>query len=198
MPTPLNRFTDFIGVTRTREKEAGAVAKPTFVPEGERQILFEWTIATRPQIGALTTPKFNRSFIVIGIFIAVLLILMREFLLIAAIGSIVFLWYALSAAPVEQVKHRITSHGVEYAGQFYGWQELKKYFFTRTGAMETLCIDTVDRLPGRLIFMIEGKDKETIKELVGKYLTYLEEEPRTFADKWYEKAVGKISFNKEV
>ena len=197
MPTPLNKLTDFVGLTKTRQGDAALVAKPAFVPEGDRTILFEWNTVTRPQIAVLSAPKLNRSFVVIGGFIALLLILMHEFLLIAAIGSIVFLWYALSASPVEQVNHKITNHGVEYAGQFYGWNELSKYFFTKTGSMDSLCIDTVDRLPGRLFFMINQADKETIKEIVGKYLIYLEEEPRTFADKWYEKAIGKISFNKE-
>ena len=36
---------------------------------------------------------------------------------------------------------------------------------------------------------------EKVKELVGKYLTFLPEAPKTFADKVYEAAADKISVN---
>jgi len=196
MPSAFERITDFVGITNSRAnsvKEVQPDSTPT--PSQKKEVLFQWTIATRPQVGALATPKFNRSFTVLGGFIVLLLILMQEFLLVAAIGSMVFLWYALSASPVEVVTHTITNQGVEFAGELYAWEELSRFFFTKTGTMDTLCIDTKERLPGRLFFMVESSDREKIKELVGRYLTYLEEQPKDFTDRMYDRIVNRISLD---
>ena len=64
-----------------------------------------------------------------------------------------------------------------------------------TDGIDILCVDTTDRLPGRLFLLLNAGDMEKVKELVGKYLTFLPEAPKTFADKVYEAAADKISVN---
>lgn len=193
--TPLTRVTDYLGFTNVRSKEPVPPTEgPSFLTDnyGEKKILHEWTIVSHPT-QVMNIPKLNRSYTVIGIFIAFLLILMQEFILIAAVGSAVFLWYVLSAAAPEEVTHRITTHGVEFAGDFYPWPDLKQFFFTRTGNMPTLCIDTTNSLPGRLIFMINAGDQTKLREVIGKYIQYLEEPPQNVTDKFFKSAADRIN-----
>ena len=56
--------------------------------------------------------------------LVVILVFAREFVLIAAVLSIVFLVYVLSTVPPENVEHKITNLGIESAGHYYRWEEL--------------------------------------------------------------------------
>jgi hypothetical protein len=194
MALSLSTITDFIGITNSKVKEPVAPVIPNYNLEtaGERKVLYTWDTVTIPQTNALVTPTFNRAHLIIGIFVGFLLLLMKEFMLIAAIGSIVFLWFVMSNAPSEKVTHTLSNHGVDFADQHYNWVDFKHYFFKKTGTMDTLCLDTKEKLPGRLFLMLNPGDKEKIHEICGMYLEYLKEEPVTSVDKILGAAYSKI------
>ena len=194
MPIRLADVTDMLGFTDSRAKDPLAPVKPSFTPEGEgdRKVLFAWDTVTRNHMPIKGVSKINRSLVIIGAVVAILLVSMGEFMLIAVVASIIFVRYVLSSTSGRSVRHTISNHGIDYAGQFYGWNELKQFFFKVDGPTDVLCIDTVERLPGRLYFLLIPGDKNKINEIVGQYLTFLKEEPKTFIDHMYDSIVSKI------
>lgn len=195
MASPIFKVTNFLGITNTKSKEAALPDKPIFdlEKEGEKKILLEWDSDARRHEKLSFDSAKNKNLLIIGVVVSLLLVAMQEFLLIIVAASIIFLKYILSSTLPEIIHHELSNHGVNYAGQFYGWGELKKFFFKKEGDTVTLCIDTKDKLPGRLFLLLNNVDKSQAKEVVGKYLPYLDEEPKSMMDKMYESAVGKIS-----
>ena len=162
---------------------------------GEKLIEYSWTAPSR--VVKEIPPKTIRTLMVIAISVSLLFALMQEFLLIVVIASIGFLAYMLTKIPAVEVRHELSTHGLLYAGeQFYYWHELKQFFFKEGDGVAVTCIDTVESLPGRLFVNIDPADKEKIKEILSKRLVYLEEEPKTFADKIDGSAVSKFSLDK--
>jgi len=195
MPIKLTDISNFMGVTNIKDEPVAAPApsnsEQTYV---KKEVLFEWDTVTRRRATPLDDAKENRTLIVIGVVIASILVLTQNFLLIAVIASLIFLRYVLSATPGESAHHRILNIGAEYNGNLYTWPELKQFFFVQNPKDSLLCVDTVDRIPGRLFFVLNSaQDREKIRNLLEEYIPFLEEEPKIFADKLYESAVGRIS-----
>lgn len=190
--------TNYLGITNTKAQEPVTPLKPTFnlEHEGEKKVLVEWE-----SVAKIHRPGFNeksmRTIVVIAIVIGLLLIIMQEYALILAIGSIVFIGYALSKAPVESVKYEITNHGVKYAAQFYYWNELTQFYFVTSRGENLMAVDTKERLPGRLFLSINPTLKDKIKSVFETYLPYLEKEPETFMDRTYKSVVAKINVDKK-
>ncbi|MFH1295578.1 MAG: hypothetical protein ABIH84_03295, partial [bacterium] len=162
---------------------------------GEKIIEHTWTAPNRvvPQL----SQKSAKTIIVIAVSVSLLFALMQEFWLILVIASAGFLYYMLSQSPATQVTHELSTHGLWYAGeQFYYWYELKQFFFKGTDNELFLCVDTVERLPGRIFLKIDPADREKLRELFGKRLLFLEEEPKTFVDKMYGSAISKFALDK--
>lgn len=198
MAIKLIDITDMVGLTDTGAKEPTAPTKPSFDPdkEGDRKVLHAWETVTREHRPIKGASKVNRSLVIIGAVVALLLVSMQEFMLVAVVASMLFMRYVLSATPPRSVSHTLTNHGLVYSGQFYGWNELSKFFIRSEGENDVLCVDTVERLPGRLYLHLNSGDAKKVKEIVGRYLTFLKEEPKIFADRMYDTAVGKISAGK--
>ncbi len=197
MAIQLSDVTNLLGFTNTRASDPIRPSGPASNPETreDKKVLLSWETVTRTHYSIKGNPKMNRTLLIIGAVIALLLVAMGEFLMIAVIASIIFLRYILSASPARAVHHTITTHGIDYSGQFYDWTELKSFHFVNTDGTDVLCVDTIDRLPGRLFLLLNPGDMEKVKESVGRYLTFLPEAPKTFADKVYEAAADKISVN---
>jgi hypothetical protein len=192
-------LTSFLGLTG---RSAGFLsAEPTSVPQvnpksyGEKVVEHTWTAPNR--VVKEMSQKSAKTIIVIAVSVSLLFALMQEFLLIIVIASAGFLYYMLSKSPATEVKHEVSNHGVLYAGdQFYYWHELKQFFFKNDGGETILCVDTIEKLPGRLFLHISLADKEKLKEIFEKRLVFLEQEPKGFADKVYGSAISKLSLDK--
>lgn len=195
----LSDITDYFGFTNARAEAPVEAALPyrDIDDLGERKSLYKWETTNIPSNETFTMPKFNRSFVVIGLFVILLFLLMKEFLLIAALGAIFFLWSVLSKVSAQNVTHELTSHGVDYAGQFFKWTELSEYYFSSKNGSEMLCINTSVNLPKRLFLVLGNADKNKINEILGKYLDLLKKEPNTVFDKAYTSVLDKISLDGE-
>ena len=62
--------------------------------------------------------------------------------------------------------------------------------------MDVVAVDVTKGLPGRLYLTIDSDDKEKVGKLLNEYLTYLEEQPKTVADKAYDKVIDKVELEK--
>jgi hypothetical protein len=191
--------TSFMGFTR--KKEAPLPSDVSSVPQidpksyGEKLIELTWSAPNR--IVKEMSQKGAKTIIVIAVSVSLLFALMQEFWLIVVIASAGFLYYMLSKSPATDVRHEISNHGVLYAGeQFYYWHELKQFFFKHDSGGTLLCVDTIEKLPGRLFLNINPEDKEKLKEIFSKRLVFLEEEPRGFVDKMYGSAISKFALDK--
>jgi hypothetical protein len=194
----LKDITSFIGLTK--KKEEPAVLEQTTTKQGpsmygEKVVEYSWTAPNR--VVKEISQKSAKTIIVIAVSVSLLFALMQEFLLIIVIASAGFLYYMLSKSPVAVVDHQVSTHGLWYAGeQFYYWYELKQFFFSGDGESLFLCVDTVERLPGRIFLNIKPEDREKLKELFAKRLLFLEEEPKNFIDKAYGSAISKFALDK--
>lgn len=191
--------TSFIGLTRKKDAftpvDSSSAAQIDPKSYGEKIVEYTWTAPNR--IVKEIPLKSAKTLIVIAVSVSLLFALMQEFLLIVVIASAGFLYYMLSKSPATEVKHEVSNHGVRYAGeQFYYWHELKQFFFKTDGGEVILCVDTVERLPGRLFLNIAATDKENLKEIFAKRLVFLEEEPKGFVDKMYGSAISKFALDK--
>lgn len=194
----LKDVTSFVGLTKKKEEPvnpAQALVKPDPSMYGEKVVEYSWTASDR--IVNELSQKSAKTIIVIAVSVSLLFALMQEFLLIIVIASAGFLYYMLSKSPATEVNHEVSTHGLWYAGeQFYYWYELKQFFFKGDGQSLFLCVDTIERLPGRIFLNINPADREKLKELFAKRLLFLEEEPRGFIDKAYGSAISKFALDK--
>ena len=146
----------------------------------EEKVLWEWTAAERAY------QKKNRDYwitaIAILVLVSVILIFIKEFFLIIALVSLLFMYYVMSAVPPGEIKYKITNRGV-YAGEtVYYWEVLDKFWFSNSLSSEMVNLGTVLRFPRAISLVIDPKDKEKLKELVVKRLPLIENSPN-FVDK---------------
>lgn len=195
----LSDLTAFVGLTRKKDdlvnSDITSVPKVDLKSYGEKTVEFTWTAPSR--VLNELSQKSAKTLVIIAISVSLLLALMQEFPLILVLASAGFLYYMLSKSPMTQIQHEISSHGLWYAGeQFYYWHELKTFFFKQSGGELLLCVDTIEKLPGRLFINFTATDKEKLKELLGKRLIFLEEEPKGLLDKLYNSATSKFALDK--
>ena len=110
----------------------------------------------------------------------VILVFAREFLLIAAVVSIVFLIYVLSTVPPEDVEHRITNLGIESAGHFYRWEQLMEFWFEEQWGQTLLILRPP--IGVRTIILLGDQKKERVREIVAKHIPFREQPEKTWVD----------------
>ena len=155
-----------------------------------KQVLFTWTAQNKLPHSGLD-PKLKRSLMIIGIVVGILLFIMQEYLLILAIGSLVFVSYVISNTPASIVTHDINNLGVSYEGEFYPYTDLKFYFFTQKGGVDILGIDRQNYT--RLIFLINPNEKQVIHELLYTRIPYLETPPQDALDDMYKGILSRFT-----
>lgn len=142
------------------------------------QTLLVWTSPSR-----LFKRRDREYFTNIGAIVfllTIILVFAREFVLIAAVLSIVFLIYVLSTVPPEEVHHKITSLGIESAGHFYRWEELADFWLEEQWGQHMLVLRPF--LAPRAIILLGSQDHEKVRELVAKHIPFREEPQKTWVD----------------
>jgi hypothetical protein len=146
----------------------------------EEKTLFEWEAAER------SYQKRNKDFwvtaVAILILVSVILIFIKEFFLIMALISVLFLYYALSSVPPEKIKNKITNRGLYFGELRYEWKDLKKFWFKKSMSSDTINFATSLKFPRVVSLVIDPKDTEKLKEIVVKRIPHLESSP-TFVDR---------------
>ncbi len=113
-------------------------------------------------------------------FLSVILIFVKEFVLIAAVLSIVFLIYVLSTVPPEDIKHRITNLGIESAGHFYRWEDLSEFWFEEQWGQVMLVLRPF--ASPRVIILLGSQPKAKVREMITEFIPFREQPERSFVD----------------
>lgn len=146
--------------------------------EVRQEVLLAWNSPSR-----LFKRRDKEYFTNIGAIVFLLIVILvfaREFLLIAAVVSIVFLVYVLSTVPPEDVSHRITSLGIESAGHFYRWEELVEFWFEDQWNQTMLVLRPI--VGTRIIVLLGSEDKAEVRKLIAKYIPFREQPEKTWVD----------------
>jgi len=99
-----------------------------------------------------------------------------------ALVSVLFVYYALSSVPPENIKNKLTNRAVYFGELRYEWTSLQNFWFKKSLSNQTINFDTKLRFPQMVSLVIDPKDQEKIKEIVIKRIPMLESSP-TFVDK---------------
>lgn len=157
-------------------------------PQKSRSVRLVWTSPSR-----LFKKRDKEYFTNVGAIVFLLIVILvfaREFLLVAAVVSVVFLIYVLSTVPPEDVSHSITNLGVESAGHFYRWEELVEFWFEEQWGQVMLVLKP--RMGTRTIMLLGSEPKERIRELLAEHIPFREEPEKTWVDNaatWLSKKV---------
>jgi len=77
----------------------------------------------------------------------------------------------------------VTPLGFENAGKLFRWMELYAFWFEEKWEYKTLVVQTRLSFPAQIRAVLsEGATKEKAKEVIGKYLLYMEKPPKSWTD----------------
>lgn len=156
--------------------------------EVRQEVLLAWSSPSR-----LFKRRDKEYFTNVGAIVFLLVIILvfaREFLLIAAVVSIVFLIYVLSTVPPEEVSHRITNLGIESAGHYYRWEELSEFWFEEQWGQMLLVLRPI--FGTRIIILLGVQDKDLVRKLIAQYIPFREKPEKSWVDNassWLSKKI---------
>ena len=175
------------------KKEGEETETKPKVPK-EEKVLLEWSAPSRPF--KQRDRRYFTNIAVIAIFLVLIFLFMREFLLVATILAVAFVYYALNTVSPEETHHKITTHGVNVSGQLYPWGELKDFWLTEKLGSEVINIDTKKTFPARIFMLVGEGSKDKIVKTLSEHLPFQEKPKETLFDKVAERMEGKISLEK--
>lgn len=155
----------------------------------EIKTLFAWKAPVR--VFKSRNREFWTTVLSIAFLLAVILLFIKEWLLIAVIIALIFVYYVLSSVPPEEIEHQITNRGIRFAGKGYLWEEISQYWISEKWGQKIINFETQFRFPGRLELIFKIEDEGKIREILKKYLPE-EVPPPSFLDRassWLSKKV---------
>lgn len=144
----------------------------------QQEVLLAWSSPSR-----LFKRRDKEYFTNIGAIVfllTVILVFAREFVLVAAVLSIVFLVYVLSTVPPEDIKHKITNLGVESAGHFYRWENLADFWFEEQWGQTMLVLRPIFGM--RIIILLGDEHRAHVRELIAKHIPFREQPEKSWVD----------------
>ena len=151
------------------------------MPNETEQILLEWTAPARPY--KTRTREFYTTIGSIAFLLAVILLLIKEFLLIGVIIAFAFLSYILATHIPENAKHQLTSKGIRTDGKLFEWTTLTNFWLKKQWDQEVVICKTLTALPGVILLVIDPLKRTEIIKTLGEKIP--EEKP---ADSFVDKA----------
>lgn len=144
----------------------------------EEEVYLAWSSPSR--LFKKRDREFFVNILAIVFLLSVILVFVREFVLIATVLSIVFLIYVLSTVPPEDVKHRVTSLGIESAGHFYRWEEFADFWFDEQWGQNMMVLRPF--MSPRIIVLLGDQKKDKVRELIARHIPFREEPDRSWVD----------------
>lgn len=189
MPALENKKTQ--GTLKTEEKPFGeAQGKPVEVlPVKEIKTLLSWKAPMRPF--KRRDREFWTTVLSIAFLLTVILLFVKEWLLIAVIIALIFVYYVLSTVPPEEIEYQLTNRGVRFASQEYVWEEFFQFWISEKWGQKILNLESRRAFPGRLQMLLGEIEEKKIKEICSRYLPE-ETPPPSFLDRgadWLSKKV---------
>ena len=158
--------------------------QPKIGEAGEIKTLLSWTAPARP------FRKKDRSYYttvaILIILLALIAVLIQEFLLIGVLFALGFVTYVLAFVPPGDVDYKISTQGVTIGENFYFWHTLDSFWFRQKENMKVLFIQTRIRFPGQLMLVLNPSktDEEEIKKEIAKFLPFHEIPQTTLLERW--------------
>ncbi len=147
----------------------------------EEKTIFSWKAAER--LFHKRDREFWTTAITILILVSLILILVKEFFFIAALVALVFVYYALSSVPPEEVTIRLTNKGFHFGDlPRMDWEVILFFWEKKQFGQEQIFFKTALRFPGEFSFIVPEESLEKVKEILSRYIPEREESPR-FLDK---------------
>jgi hypothetical protein len=154
----------------------------------KQEVLLAWVSPSR--VFKRRDKEYFTNIGAIVFLLIIILVFAREFLLIAAVVSIVFIIYVLSTVPPEEVTHRITNLGIESAGHYYRWEELSEFWFEEQWGQALLVLRPI--LGTRIIVLLGVQDKALVRKLIAEYIPFRENPEKSWVDNastWLSKKI---------
>lgn len=163
------------------------VAPEIIDEQNEEKVLFEWVAPERAF--QRREKDFWITSVAILVLVGVIFVFIKEFFLIVALGSLLFMFYVLSTVPPEDVKYMITNRGVYFGETYYYWNVIEKFWFKKILSTEMIHFGTNLKFPRAVSLVINPSDMDKLKEISLKYVPLINNPPSTI-DKltdWFAK-----------
>lgn len=151
----------------------------TLVPSPAKDLL-TWEAPARP------FKKRNREYFTtvaaIVFLLAIILLFIKEWLLIAVIVGLMFVSYGLATVPPHNITNKINTRGVVVDSHIYKWSQLGRFWFSEKWGSEIVHFDNLLGFPRQIQLIISKGKKEEVKKIIEKYLLF-ETPKKTFIDK---------------
>lgn len=159
------------------------VNKPVSPLQGAdlNEILLSWKSPSHPF--KKRDKVFYQTVAAITFLLVVIVFFLHEFILIGVILSIAFVVYATSTVEPVEVSHKVTPIGFEHAERMFHWGQCYAFWFEEKWGSEVLVIQTRFAFPAQIrAVLVSDISREEVKDIVGKYLLYLEKPPKSWTD----------------
>lgn len=156
------------------------------------EVYLEWESPSR--LFKRRDKEYFTNVLAIVALLTVILFFAREFVLIAAVLSIVFLIYVLSTVPPEEVRHKITNLGIDSAGHFYRWQELYDFWYETQWGQKYMVVRPM--VGARILILLADKSFEHVRELLAKHIPFREQPQKSWVDNAAHWLTQKIPLDK--
>jgi hypothetical protein len=177
-----------------KKKVIPEVIKPEPEKLVELKTLLTWEAPVRPF--KKRDREYYTTIAAIVFLLAVILLFLKEWLLIAVMIALTFVAYVLATVAPEKTSHEITTRGITTSGKSYKWFDLKRFWFTNKWSEVILNIETNLKFPARLMLLLGETPENKIKELLQKQVQY-EVPETTFMDRSAKWLSDKIPLEKE-
>jgi len=155
--------------------------------------LLEWEAPVRPF--KKKDKEYFTTILAIVFLLAVILIFLKEWLLIAVIIALTFVVYVMGTIPPENVRHKITTRGIFTGSKNYQWEQLRRFWFGEKYGQKILYVENFG-FPRVLMMLLGQTDKAKVKAVLSDYLP--EETPeKTWMDKAAQWLTTKISLEEK-
>ncbi|MEX0895774.1 MAG: hypothetical protein WDZ94_02430 [Patescibacteria group bacterium] len=161
--------------------EEAAAMLPNYKPQKE-EVLFEWQSPSRPF--KKHSRQYYSTIMVIASLISVILLFASQFVFVAVIVALVFLYYVLMTTPPSNITQQLTTYGIRVENNLYYWEELGRFWFTKKHGQDILHVE-VARFPNQLSMLLGELKKDDMDDVLSEVLLHEQPPPTT-----YEKAAG--------
>lgn len=148
----------------------------------EVKTLLSWSSPSRAY--AKWSKRFIVSLVALVTLILLVLIVIQDFLPIAVVLSVVFVYAVLATFPPESVEHKMTTQGISSGQHAYIWNELHSFWFGEKYGQRILFIQTRLRFPRELVILVGDQSEEEVKKMLVKFLPFREIAEQPFFDKF--------------
>ena len=152
------------------KKQISSVKEEDKKNNNEINVLYKWTAPSRV-FKRWDNQKLYTVYLWLLVVI-VLLLFIKQYFTIVVILALGFVIYAMTRYPPQEVEHTITDKYIVWFDKEYPYSDLNNYWFSKREDQLILNVDTQKKIPARLIYLVNEKQKGEIAKILGEYIPY--------------------------